>query len=106
MGNFALSVRFTLREGASAGFDALVEQTTAAIRVHEPRTLVYACHSVEGAPNQRIFFELYADHDAFEEHERQPHTRHFLKERTKYVAATEVDRLTPYAGKYPSEVAK
>ncbi|WP_329441916.1 putative quinol monooxygenase [Streptomyces canus] len=106
MNQFGLFVRFTLREGAGEAFDALMEETTAGIRAHEPGTLVYACHTVEGAPNERIFFEIYADHDAFEEHERQPHTRHFLTERAKYVEKTEVDRLQPYAGKYPSGVEK
>lgn len=104
MGNFGLFVRFTLKDGAGEDFDALVQETTAAIREKEPGTLVYACHEVAGAPDQRIFFELYADRAAFEEHERQPHTRRFLDERDRYVANTEVDRMTPYAGKYPSEV--
>ncbi|GAB7109000.1 hypothetical protein JCM4814A_73140 [Streptomyces phaeofaciens JCM 4814] len=102
MTNFGLFVRFTLREGAGEAFDALMRETTAAIQAHEPGTLVYACHQVEGAPNERIFYELYADLDAFEEHERQPHTQHFLAERTKHVEKTEVDRLQPYAGKYPT----
>lgn len=104
MSNFGLFVRFTLRDGAADDFDSLVRQTTAAIKEKEPSTLVYACHAVEGAPDQRIFFELYADRAAFEEHERQPHTRRFLNERERYVAKTEVDRMSPYAGKYPSEV--
>ncbi|WP_069765688.1 putative quinol monooxygenase [Streptomyces sp. LUP47B] len=106
MNQFGLFVRFTLRDGAGEAFDALMEETTAGIRAHEPGTLVYACHKVEGTRDERIFFEIYADHDAFEEHERQPHTRHFLAERAKYVAKTEVDRLQPYAGKYPSGVEK
>lgn len=106
MANFGLFVRFTLRDGAGDDFDALMRETTAGIRAHEPGTLVYACHEVEGAPNERIFFELYADHDAFEEHERQPHTRRFLAERSKYVEKTDVDRLQPYAGKYPTGAEK
>ncbi|MFD5099354.1 putative quinol monooxygenase [Streptomyces albidochromogenes] len=106
MVNFGLFVRFTLKDGASADFDALVRETTAAIKDKEPRTLIYACHKVEGAPNERIFYELYEDHAAFEEHERQPHTRHFLSERTKFVLKAEVDRMSPYAGKYPVEAQK
>jgi quinol monooxygenase YgiN len=101
MANFALFVRFTLRQGMGDAFDALVKDTEAGIRAHEPGTLVYACHTVEGDPDQRIFFEIYADQAAFEEHERQPHTQRFLSERTKYVEKTDVDRLEPYAGKYP-----
>lgn len=103
MDTFGLFVRFTLRDDAGAKFDDLVRQTTAAIRAKEPGTLVYACHTVEDAPNQRIFYELYENHEAFEEHERQPHIRNFLSERSKYVAHTDVDRLTPYAGKHPGE---
>ncbi|WCD96951.1 putative quinol monooxygenase [Streptomyces sp. HUAS 31] len=106
MNTYGLFVRFTLRDGAGEAFDALIRETTAGIRAHEPGTLVYACHEVEGAPNERIFFELYADRAAFEEHERQPHTRHFLAERSKYVKKTEVDRLQPYAGKYPAGAEK
>ncbi|MFJ9728574.1 putative quinol monooxygenase [Streptomyces sp. NPDC101209] len=106
MANYGLFVRFTLRDGAGEAFDALIQETAAGIRAHEPGTLVYACHEVEGSPNERIFFELYADRAAFEEHERQPHTRHFLAERSKYVVKTEVDRLQPYAGKYPTGAEK
>ncbi|MFI6486826.1 antibiotic biosynthesis monooxygenase [Streptomyces sp. NPDC050564] len=54
----------------------------------------------------RIFFEIYADRAAFDEHERQPHTLRFLSERTRYVEKTDVDWLEPYAGKYPNEAAK
>ncbi|WP_031476687.1 putative quinol monooxygenase [Streptomyces bicolor] len=106
MANFGLFVRFTLRDGAGEEFDALMRETTAGIRAHEPGTLVYVCHEVEGAPNERIFYELYADRAAFEEHERQPHTRHFLTERSKYVEKTEVDFLQPYAGKYTTGAEK
>ncbi|MET8162795.1 antibiotic biosynthesis monooxygenase [Streptomyces sp. NPDC005329] len=106
MANFALFVRFTLRDGMGDAFDALVKETEAGIQAHEPGTLVYACHTVEGAPNQRIFFEIYADRAAFEEHERQPHTLRFLSERTQYIEKTDVDWLEPYAGKYPGGTAK
>ncbi len=66
-------------------FDALVKETEAGIRAHEPGTLVYACHTVEGAPNERIFFEIYADRAAFDEHEHHRRTLRFLSERTRYV---------------------
>ncbi|MET7287581.1 antibiotic biosynthesis monooxygenase [Streptomyces sp. NPDC005573] len=104
MSNFGLFVRFTLRDGAGEAFDELMRETTAGIQAHEPGTLVYACHQVEGAPNERIFYELYADLEAFEEHERQPHTLRFLAERSKHVEKTEVDRLQPYTGKHPTGV--
>jgi quinol monooxygenase YgiN len=46
----ALMVRFTVRRGAEARFDALVAATATGIRDHEPGTLVYACHAVQAAP--------------------------------------------------------
>jgi quinol monooxygenase YgiN len=78
---FALVVRFTVRPQAGAEFDTLIARTTAAIRDREPGTLIYACHRVDGAPRQRIFYELYRDRAAFDEHERQQHVRHFLAAR-------------------------
>ncbi|MEW2314284.1 putative quinol monooxygenase [Streptomyces bauhiniae] len=87
---FGLVVRFTLRDAEAAeGFDALVRETLEGIRAHEPGTLAYVVHTVADDPNTRLFYELYADREAFDEHERQEHTRHFLSERERYV--TEVD---------------
>ena len=102
MSQQALCVRFTLREGAAEAFDALVREAAAAVLAQEPGTLVYACNEVEGAPNQRVFYELYADGNAFEEHGRQPHVRRFLSECRQY---TEIERLRPYAAKYPAGTA-
>lgn len=96
---FGLVVRFELRPGHEAAFDALVERTLAGIRAQEPGTSVYVSHAVEGAPLQRIFYELYESRAAFDEHERQPHVRRFLAEREQHVASVEVDVLTAIAGK-------
>ena len=96
---FAPVVRFTVRPGAEAQFDALVAETAAAIRDHEPSTLVYACHAVQGKPHQRIFYELYRDRAAFEAHEASPHTRRYLEARGQYLADAEVDWLTLQTGK-------
>ena len=95
---FGLSVRFTLREGAAEAFDALVAETIKGIRAAEPGTLVYVSHLVDGEPRQRVFYELYRDRAAFDEHERQPHTRRFLAERAALVDHVEVDWLTALAG--------
>jgi quinol monooxygenase YgiN len=99
---FALVVRFTVRPGAEAEFDDLIARTTARIRDLEPGTLVYACHRVEGAPRERIFYELYQDRAAFQEHERQEHVRDFLTARRTLLESTEVDRLTLADGKTPA----
>jgi quinol monooxygenase YgiN len=90
---YGLVVRFTVKEGSEDEFDRLVEATVAEIGRHEPGTLLYAVHAVEGQPRVRIFYELYADHDAFLAHEEQPHTRHFLGQRDRLLDGVEVDRL-------------
>lgn len=95
-----LVVRFTCKDQASAeAYDRLVAETADGIRDSEPGTLIYAVHTVNGQPLQRIFYELYADQAAFEAHEASPHTRRYLTERDQYLAATEVDWLTWQTGK-------
>jgi quinol monooxygenase YgiN len=97
---FGLVVRFTCKDEASAqAFDALVADTIGQIRQHEAGTLVYASHQVEGKPLERIFYELYRDRAAFDAHEEQAHTRHFLEQREQYLASVEVDWLTLQSGK-------
>lgn len=97
---FGLVVRFHLNdEEAAAGFDELVAVTAPGIKEREPGTLVYVSHKVDGEPLQRMFYELYADRAAFDSHEQQPHTLHFLKQREQYLAGHEVDFLTPIVGK-------
>jgi quinol monooxygenase YgiN len=90
---FGLVVRFTVKEGSEDEFDRLVEATVAEIGRHEPGTLLYAVHTVEGEPLVRIFYELYRNHDAFLAHEEQPHTRHFLGQRDRLLDGVDVDRL-------------
>ncbi|MYZ11436.1 antibiotic biosynthesis monooxygenase [Streptomyces sp. SID2999] len=88
---FGLVVRFTLRDAEAAkAFDALVSETLEGIRAHESGTLAYVVHTVADDPNARLFYELYADREAFDEHERQEHTRRFLSEREQYVTDLDV----------------
>jgi quinol monooxygenase YgiN len=97
---FGLVVRFYLKdEAAAAGFDQLVSETAPGIRDAEPGTLVYASHTVEGEPLQRIFYELYADRTAFDAHEQQPHTLRFLEQREQYLTGHDVDFVAPIVGK-------
>jgi quinol monooxygenase YgiN len=97
---FGLSVRFTCKDAASAeGFDRLVAETLTGIKAHEPGTLVYAVHAVEGEPLQRVFYELYRDRAAFDAHEGQSHTRRMLAEREPFLASVEVDFLSLLDGK-------
>lgn len=100
-GGYALTVRFTTRDAdAAAQFDALVARTLEGIRT-EPGTLVYVTHIPVDEPLVRTFYELYADHEAFQAHEAQPHTKYFLAQREQYLTSTEVAFLNELAGKRP-----
>lgn len=90
---FGLVARFTVREGAEAAFDRLADETVRQVHSKEPDTLVYACHHVQGAPQQRIFYELYRNRAAFDAHEDQNYVRTFLREREALLTSTEVDFL-------------
>ncbi|MFJ7297513.1 putative quinol monooxygenase [Streptomyces collinus] len=99
---YALNVRFTTRDAdAAQRFDALVARTLEGIR-NEPGTLVYVVHEPENEPLVRVFYELYADYEAFQAHEEQEHTKRMLAERGQYLASTEVEFMTELTGKRPA----
>jgi quinol monooxygenase YgiN len=83
---FGIVVRFNLKAGTGVQFDALTRDVVGAIREAEPGTLIYACHAVEGEADARIFYELYRDRAAFEEHERAEHVNHFHEKKAQYLA--------------------
>lgn len=96
---FGLVVKFTLKSGHEEAFDELVGSTLPRVQKHEPGTLIYTCHTVEGQPSARVFYELYADRGAFDAHEEQPHVRHFLAAREQHLERVDVDFLTLVDGK-------
>jgi quinol monooxygenase YgiN len=98
---FALVVRFTVRSGSEDAFDRLAQEIASDVREREHDTLIYACHTVQGSPRQRIFYELYRNKAAFDRHEANEHVRRFCYERTALLEATEVDSLTLRDGKTP-----
>jgi quinol monooxygenase YgiN len=83
---FGLVVRFNLKTGTGGQFDALTRDVVATIKQAEPGTLIYACHAVEGDADARIFYELYRDRAAFEDHERAEHVNRFHDKKAQYLA--------------------
>lgn len=81
---FGLVVRFDLNEDSADEFDRLASATLEQIKAEEPGTVFYGSHTVTDEPNARVFYELYADNEAFDAHESTPHVLHFLKEREQY----------------------
>jgi len=84
---FGLVVRFSLRPGGDGAFNRLVAETVSLIEEREPGTLVYLVHQIEDDPEGRVFYELYRDHAAFDEHNAQEHVRRFLAEHEQYLIA-------------------
>ncbi|MGW5851843.1 putative quinol monooxygenase [Streptomyces sp. NPDC055254] len=95
---YALVVRFTLRDTSAARqFDDLVALAIEGIRT-EAGTLVYAVHTPVDEPLVRVFYELYTDRDAFQAHEDQAHTQHFLAAREALLSNVEVTFLNELEG--------
>ncbi|MFF8604061.1 putative quinol monooxygenase [Streptomyces sp. NPDC015232] len=95
---YALVVRFTLRDASAAlEFDDLVARTVEDVRT-EAGTLVYAVHTPVDEPLVRVFYELYADRDAFQAHESQAHTQRFLAAREALLSNVEVTFLNELKG--------
>jgi quinol monooxygenase YgiN len=90
---FGLIAIYTLAEGKADEFDALAERVVEEVRSSEPDALVYAVHSVPNAPMQRIFYEVYRDQTAYEEHKRHSYIKRFDADRAPFVLATNVIEL-------------
>ncbi|HUN36725.1 MAG TPA: antibiotic biosynthesis monooxygenase [Trebonia sp.] len=97
---------FTLLDDRAAEFDRLAEQAAEGVSMHEPDTLVYVMHVVPKAPMQRIIYEIYRDHAAFENHQRQPHILDFEEGRRGCVLVTNIiDLRLKYAKVAPLQGA-
>ncbi|GAA1607307.1 putative quinol monooxygenase [Catellatospora bangladeshensis] len=93
---FALVVRFDIRDAQSAvRFDELTEQAVEHIRAKEPGTLVYAAHKVDGEPLARVFYEVYADDQAFQAHEAARHVIAFHAAKDPLLVSHRVEFLSP-----------
>lgn len=93
---YALVVRFDLPDAdAAASFDGLVAATVPSMVEREPGTLVYTTHTVLDAPWSRIFYEVYRDREALDEHEARPATAAFLAEVRALGPVVRVEAVTP-----------
>ncbi|MCX4781722.1 putative quinol monooxygenase [Streptomyces sp. NBC_01264] len=93
---FSLIARFTFTsEAAVRGFDALAVELASEVRRSEPRTLTYLVHAVADDPLVRVFYEVYQDREAFEAHQKTPHTQRFFAAYEQFTNDLQVDVLTP-----------
>jgi quinol monooxygenase YgiN len=96
----AVLVRLELKdEEAARGFDALAEETVAAVQTLEPETLIYAVHKVEDSPLSRVFYEVYASPDARRHDESSEHMKHAFDEVGQYVVNVQVENLGEPVGR-------
>ena len=97
----AMVIRYDLTdEAAATRFDELAAALVAQIAAHEPRTTLYAFHTVDGEPLTRLLYELYPDQEAFQAHQDAGYFKEFLGAREPLLAARRAERLTtgPLAG--------
>lgn len=85
---------YTLIEDQAPAFDRLADAVLDAVTEHEPDTLLYACHTVPNAPQQRIIYAIYRNGRAKEKHEQQPHVLEFTRRTSGFVVATNVIELS------------
>jgi quinol monooxygenase YgiN len=96
----ALVVRLDVHDEAAATvLDALLAGLVREVTTSEPGALVYAVHAVEGEPLARVLYEVYADEDAFRQHQEAPYFQAFLEARTPLLAGRRAERLAVAAAK-------
>jgi quinol monooxygenase YgiN len=92
---FALVVRFDIRdEEAAKTFDELTAEALAQITAKEPGTLVYATSTINDAPLSRVFYEVYANDDAFQAHEQAEHVKEFHAKKNPLLVSHRVEFLS------------
>ncbi|MDA8369221.1 MAG: hypothetical protein M0026_05055 [Nocardiopsaceae bacterium] len=84
---------YTLANGRGDTFDDYMDELVDEVARREPDTLLFACHTVPSAAQQRIVYAIYRDQLAYEEHEQQPHVMEFTRRSANCVAATNVIEL-------------
>ncbi len=101
MGPYGQIVVYTLLDGREQAFDRQVNQLIGQAVQAEPGILIFTCHEVEGAPTQRISYQLFRDREAFDEHQGRPYVHRFQAESRTHVLATNVIDLKLTGGSLP-----
>ncbi|MEO3785627.1 antibiotic biosynthesis monooxygenase [Actinocorallia sp. B10E7] len=101
MGPYGQIVVYTLLDGREQAFDRQVNQLIGQAVQAEPGILIFTCHAVEGAPTQRISYQLFRDREAFDEHQVRPYVHRFQAESRTHVLATNVIDLKLTGGSLP-----
>ena len=73
--------RLRAANGKAEALAALLSEQAAVVRSAEPGCLVYRVHRSTDDPALFLFYEMYADHAAFELHRNAPHLAAFRRRR-------------------------
>jgi len=96
----ALIGRFKMQPGKEDEALAELRRMTEAVEANEPGALVYLCHRSQQDPAEIVFFEVYADDQAFADHGK---TAHMGALRAKFAelfdpSAVKIERLERVGG--------
>ena len=96
----AVVARLKMQAGKEEEALGQLRQMVEAVQANEPGALAYIAHRSKQDPAQIIFFELYADDDAFRAHGQTPHMEAFRGAFAQVfdAAETRVDLLDRVAG--------
>jgi quinol monooxygenase YgiN len=90
----ATLLRVECRDNAAAAeFDRFTANVFEHVSDHEPGTLVFASHGVEGQPLTRVFYEVYRDLADANIHARAEPLRELLARHKSLVASVEIEQL-------------
>ncbi|MCD0452243.1 antibiotic biosynthesis monooxygenase [Actinocorallia sp. API 0066] len=100
-GPYGQIVVYTLLDGREQAFDRQVNQLIGEAVRAEEGILIFTCHEVEGAPTQRISYQLFRDRAAYNAHQGRPYVHRFHGESRTHVLATNVIDLKLTGGSLP-----
>jgi quinol monooxygenase YgiN len=69
----AIIARMKMQAGKEDEALDVVRTMADAVEANEPKALAYVCHRNQKDPAEIIFFEVYADDEAFATHNQTPH---------------------------------
>ncbi|MBM4411219.1 MAG: antibiotic biosynthesis monooxygenase [Chloroflexi bacterium] len=70
-----ITAKLTAKEGKADEMQAALQQLITQVQANEPGVMQYAMHSVEGQPGVFLFYEQYADDEAFALHRGTEHMK-------------------------------
>ena len=93
--------RFKVKAGKETEAADCINEMVAAVEAHEPGTLAYRCHESQRDPLERVFYEVYADEAAKDNHMETPHFERlcgFIGDVFDAEYGVQIEDLRPVAG--------